>query len=302
MLDVCILGNSGMQPLPNRHLASVMFRYNGVNLLIDCGEGTQVAIKKRGWSFKNINIICLTHYHTDHISGLPGLLATMSNNEKKDELTIIGPPGLEKVVNAALIMTPKLTFRIKLIKITEKYQSIKIDGFNIETYRLMHTTPCNGYNISISRNGKCDIDKAHANGIPEELWNAIQRNEIVEYQGRILTKDLILGESRKGIKVSYCTDTRPVPEIITHAKDADLFICEGMYGDDENFANAIKNKHMLFKEAAELAVSANVKEMWLTHFSPGLASPKAYLENATNIFPNTKLSENGMTVCLEFSE
>lgn len=302
MLDVCILGNSGMQPLPNRHLASAMFRYNGVNLLIDCGEGTQVAIKKRGWSFKNINIICLTHYHTDHISGLPGLLATMSNNEKTDELTIIGPPGLEKVINAVLTMTPKLSFRIKLIKITESYQTLKLDGFNIETYRLMHTTPCNGYNISISRNGRCDIDKAHANGIPEELWNAIQRNEIVEFEGRILTKDLILGESRKGIKVAYCTDTRPVPEIVKYAKDADLFICEGMYGDDENFANAIKNKHMLFKEAAELAVSANVKEMWLTHFSPGLASPRTYLESATDIFPNTKLTESGMTVCLEFSE
>lgn len=302
MLDVCILGNSGMQPLPNRHLASAMFRYNGGSLLIDCGEGTQVAIKKQGWSFKSINTICLTHYHTDHISGLSGLLASMSNSEKTDTLTIIGPPGLEKVVNAALVMSGKLSFNIKLIKITEKSQSLRNDGFNIETFRCNHSVPCNGYTIIINRNGRCDIDKAAANDIPEELWSRLQKNEIVEHNGRILTKDLILDGTRKGIKVTYCTDTRPTDDIVKFAKNADLFICEGMYGDDENFENALKNKHMMFSEAAELAVKSNVRELWLTHYSPSIAHPKIYLDSTTAIFKNTVLTKCGMVKKMEFDK
>ncbi len=301
MLDVCVLGNSGMQPLPDRHLSSAMFRYDGNSLLMDCGEGTQIAIKKKGWSFKQINTICLTHYHTDHIAGLPGLLATMANNEKTDELVIIGPQGLEKAINAVLTIAPKLSFPIKLIKITEKYQTLKINGFEIEAFKAFHTVPCNGYTITINRNGKCDMDKAHANEIPEELWTKVQNNEIVMHRGKVVTKDLILGNARKGIKVAYCTDTRPTPDIIERVKNSDLFICEGMYGDEENFENAVKNRHMLFREAAEMAAQANVKELWLTHFSPSLASPKAYLNNAKEVFSNTVITDSGKSVKMEFS-
>lgn len=96
MLDVCLLGTGGMMPLPYRWLTSLMMRYNGSSILIDCGEGTQIAIKEKGWSFKPIDVICFTHFHGDHISGLPGLLLTMGNADRKEPLTLIGPRGLEK--------------------------------------------------------------------------------------------------------------------------------------------------------------------------------------------------------------
>ena len=113
MLDVCLLGTGGMMPLPYRWLTSLLVRYNGSSLLIDCGEGTQIAIKEKGWSFKPIDVICFTHYHGDHISGLPGLLLTMGNADRTEPLTLIGPKGLERVVNSLRVIAPELPFQIK---------------------------------------------------------------------------------------------------------------------------------------------------------------------------------------------
>ena len=113
MLDVCLLGTGGMMPLPRRWLTALMTRYNGSSLLIDCGEGTQVAIKEKGWSFHPIDVICFTHYHADHISGLPGLLLTMGNAERTKPVLMIGPRGLERVVNALRTIAPELPFPIE---------------------------------------------------------------------------------------------------------------------------------------------------------------------------------------------
>ena len=124
MLDVCLLGTGGMMPLPYRWLTALMTRFNGSSLLIDCGEGTQVAIKEKGWSFKPIDVICFTHYHGDHISGLPGLLLTMGNADRKEPLTLIGPKGLERVVNALRIIAPELPFPIIYKEITTCYAMV----------------------------------------------------------------------------------------------------------------------------------------------------------------------------------
>ena len=113
MLDVCLLGTSGMMPLPRRALTALMTRYNGSSLLIDCGEGTQVSIREKGWSMHGIDTICITHVHGDHISGLPGLLLSMGNAERKLPLTIVGPRGVKKVVEALLIIAQGLPFEIR---------------------------------------------------------------------------------------------------------------------------------------------------------------------------------------------
>lgn len=110
MLDICLLGTGGMMPLPYRYLTSLMARCEGSNLLIDCGEGTQVAIKKKSWSPKPIDVICFTHYHADHISGLPGLLLTLGNCERHEPIHMIGPKGLERVVSALRVIAPELPF------------------------------------------------------------------------------------------------------------------------------------------------------------------------------------------------
>ena len=302
MLDVCLLGTAGMMPLPHRWLTSLMTRFNGSNLLIDCGEGTQIAIKKKGWSFHPIDIICFTHYHADHISGLPGLLLSMGNADRTEPVTMIGPKGLERVVNALRTIAPELPFSIQFIELTEPEQEIVLNGYNITAFRVNHNVLCYGYTISIERSGKFDVEAAEALHIPKQYWNRLQKGETITDADRTLTPDMVMGEKRKGIKVTYCTDTRPVDTIAEHAKHADLMICEGMYAEKEKLAKAKQYKHMTFYEAAGLAAAAEPKELWLTHFSPSLVRAEDYLPKVREIFQNTYLGKDGKTVELDFEE
>lgn len=302
MLDVCLLGTGGMMPLPRRYLTSLMCRYNGSNILIDCGEGTQVAIKQKGWSFKPIDVLCITHYHADHISGLPGLLLTMGNAERTEPLLMIGPKGLEKVVNSLRIIAPELPFDIKFIELTENLQTIQMEEYRIKAFKVNHKVTCYGYSIEIDRSGKFNPEKAKKLGIPLQKWGVLQKGESVEINGGKYTPDMVMGEPRKGLKVTYSTDTRPVPNIVQAATGADLFICEGMYGEPDKEAKAKEYKHMTFKEAAEIAREANPKEMWLTHYSPSLVKPALYMGTVTEIFENAKPGKDGMSVDLIFEE
>ena len=149
MLDVCLLGTGGMMPLPYRWLTALMVRCSGSNLLIDCGEGTQIALKEKGWSPKPVDVICFTHYHADHISGLPGLLLTMGNAERTEPITMIGPKGLERVVTALRTIAPELPFPLEFIELTEPRQQLQIGPYVIDAYRVNHNVTCYGYSISI---------------------------------------------------------------------------------------------------------------------------------------------------------
>lgn len=302
MLDVCLLGTSGMMPLPRRALTALMTRFNGSSLLIDCGEGTQVSIREKGWSMHGIDTICITHVHGDHISGLPGLLLSMGNAERKMPLTIIGPKGTRKVVESLLIIAQGLPFEIRYIELTESFQKIEQNGYTLEAFRVRHTVPCYGYNQVISRAGKFDVNKAKENNVPMAAWNSLQKGQEVCLDGKVYTSDMVLGEARKGLKVTYCTDTRPIPEIAEYAKQADLFICEGMYGEADQQGKAKENRHMMFWEAAGLAKDAEASELWLTHYSPSLIRPDDYMEEVRKIFPNAKAGKDRKSVYLTFEK
>jgi ribonuclease Z len=302
MLDVCLLGSGGMMPLPYRWLTSLMTRFNGSNLLIDCGEGTQVAVKKKGWSFKPIDTICFTHYHGDHISGLPGLLLTMGNAERTEPLTLIGPKGLERVVNALRVIAPELPFPIIFKEIQGPEEVFELNGYKITAFRVNHNVLCYGYTIEIDRAGRFDVERARAAEIPMKLWSRLQKGEIIEEEGRIYRPEDVLGPARKGIKVTYCTDTRPVDAIAEHAAGSDLFICEGMYGEPDKAQKAVEHKHMTFEEAAKLARRARPKQMWLTHYSPSLVHPEEYIDGVRKIYPAIYPGKDGKTIELDFEE
>lgn len=300
MLDVCLLGCGGMMPLPYRWLTALMTRFNGSSLLIDCGEGTQIAIKEKGWSTKPLDVICFTHYHGDHISGLPGLLLTMGNADRTEPLTMIGPKGLERVVNALRVIAPELPFPIIFKEIDGAEQTFEMNGYRLKAFRVNHNVLCYGYTLEIDRTGKFQVEKAKELGIPVQNWNALQKGNAVEVEGKIFTPDMVLGDARKGIKLTYTTDTRPTDSIRENAAGSDLFICEGMYGEKEKIKKAREYKHMTFYEAAELAKEAEVKEMWLTHYSPSLTKAEEYMDEVRKIFPQAKAGKDRMSAELDF--
>lgn len=302
MLDVCLLGTGGMMPLPHRWLTALMTRYNGSNLLIDCGEGTQIAIKEKGWSFKPIDVICFTHYHADHISGLPGLLLTMGNAERTEPLTMIGPKGLERVVGALRMIAPEIPFEIRYVELAAPEEDIEVNGYQIHAFRVNHNILCYGYSLTIPRAGRFYVENAKKHDIPQRYWNRLQHGQTVEADGKIYTPKMVLGPERKGIKVTYCTDTRPTESIEKAAAESDLFICEGMYAEEEKLAKARQYKHMTFYEAAEIAKKASAQELWLTHFSPSLVHAESYMPKVRQIFSSASLGFDGRTAELDFKE
>lgn len=302
MLDVCLVGTGGMMPLPRRWLTALMTRYNGSSLLIDCGEGTQVAIKEKGWSFKPIDVICFTHYHGDHISGLPGLLLTMGNADRTEPLTLIGPKGLERVVSALRVIAPELPFELKFIEITKPEQTFELNGYRITAFKVNHNVLCYGYTLEILRQGKFSPESARERGIPLKYWNLLQKGQTIAEEGVTYTPDMVLGPPRKGIKVTYTTDTRPTESILHNAQQSDLFICEGMYGEEDKVEKAKGYKHMTFREAAVLARDAEVRELWLTHYSPSLIRPDDYMDKVKAIFPKAYPGKDGKTVEMNFEE
>ena len=302
MIDVCLLGTGGMMPLPYRWLTSLMVRYNGHSILIDCGEGTQIAMKEKGWSPHPIDMICFTHYHADHISGLPGMLLTLGNAERKEPLTLVGPKGLTRVVNALRVIAPELPFEIEYIELTEPEQELEIDGLKLKAFRVNHNVSCYGYSMTLDRIGKFQVEKALELNIEKRYWSLLQKGETVETDRGVFTPDMVLGAPRKGLKLTYCTDTRPTNSIVENAKESDLFICEGMYGEPDKQEKAVEHKHMTFKEAAEMAKKAEVQELWLTHFSPSLPKAEPYMNDVRKIFPNAYAGKDGMSTELQFTE
>lgn len=300
MLDVCLLGTGGTMPMPERALTSLIVRYMGNNILIDCGEGTQVMIRKSGFSMKRIDAILITHFHADHTAGLPGLLLSIGKAERSGPVKIIGGKGVSYIVKSLCVIAPELPFDIECIEIEKPYESFTLNELRIETILLNHSMPCYGYSINLDRQGKFQPQKALELEIPQRYWGILQRGEKVEINGEVFTPEQVLGEPRVGLKVTYCTDTRPTENMAEFAENSDLFICEGMYAEEDKFEKALANKHMMFREAAEIAHNANVKNLWLTHFSPSLRSPKEYENFARDLFQNTLIPDDLQKAELNF--
>lgn len=292
-------------PLPYRYLTSLMLRYNGKGILVDCGEGTQVALRKKGWSPKPVDVILFTHYHADHISGLPGMLLTMGNAERTEPVLMAGPKGLSRIVNSLRVIAPELPFEIQFLELSEREQTFDLPGekdFHIHAFRVSHNVPCYGFAFELDRAGRFDAARAQAQGIPLKLWSRLQKGETIETEEGTYTPDMVLGPPRKGLKLVYSTDTRPCESIVKYASGADLLICEGMYGEPDKAEKAREHKHMTFTEAARIARKAAPKQMWLTHYSPSLIRPEEYMEPVRNIFPESIAARDGRTTTLAFEE
>jgi ribonuclease Z len=303
MLDVCLLGTGGMMPLPNRWLASLLIRYNGRMILIDCGEGTQIPLKMTEWGFKTLDAIIFTHYHADHIAGLPGLLLTLGNSGREEPLTLIGPPEIENIIKGITVISPELSYDLKLVELScIKCDETCINNIDIKSVPVEHSLPCLSYSIELKRQGKFDVERAKKLSIPINYWNSLQKGLTITLENKIISPEMVLGDARQGIKVCYCTDTRPTENLVEFISDSDLFICEGMYGDENKLCKAVQKKHMTFSEAGLLAKQGRVKELWLTHYSPSLTKPEEYIEVVRTIFTNTIAGRDLLTKTIMYTE
>ncbi len=302
MLEVNFLGTGAMMPLPERRLASVLVRRNGQIMMIDCGEGTQMAVRDSGFSMAKIDLIALTHFHADHIAGLPGLLLTMGTMGRVAPVRLVGPAGLEGVVNSLRVIAPELPFELQFSEIHGAALSIEFADARLTAFPLAHILPCYGYVVDLPRPGRFDTARAEANHIPIQYWRALQDGERVEAEGRVFTPDMALGPPRSGIRLGYCTDTRPVEVIAQYCENADLLILEGTYAQDDKAEKAALYGHMTFSNAAEIAARAGAKSLLLTHFSPTVKDPESFLDAPRAIFPHTDAAQDGLAVMLRFRD
>ena len=303
MLEICFLGTGAMMPLPGRNLAALLMRRAGRLLLLDCGEGTQVAIRRCGWSLARIDIICLTHFHADHTAGLPGLLLTMGACDRTEPVTIVGPEGVEAVVRRLRVIAPELPYALRFKELPRQQASgFTFQDVRVTAFPLDHLLPCYGYAFDLARPGKFDPARAKALGIPVMHWRALQGGETVFADGSTYTPDQVLGPARKGLKLAYCTDTRTTAAVAAHGREADLLICEGTYGEDEKEEKAALHGHMTFAQAAALAKQANARELLLTHFSPSIRDPQEHIGAARGVFSNTDVAHDLMCRTLLFED
>lgn len=290
MLDVCLLGTSGMMPLPGRHLTALLLRHQGHSILVDCGEGTQVAIRKYAWSMHSIDCICFTHVHGDHVAGISGLLSSMGTEGRTEPVHIIGPAQIEPVISHLCIV---VAVPFDVIFHTVDEGTFDFFGVTITPFPVNHNITCYGYRFDIDRLPVFLPDRAKSLGIPVQEWSKLQKGESVRVGLKKFTPDQVRGPSRRGISLVYSTDTRPCRSLEDAAYDVDLLVTEGIYGDPDKAQSAKEKKHMTAQEAALLAKNAGARESWLTHYSPSFRNQRDYVRDIAAINPTVRFARDG---------
>lgn len=308
MIDITLLGTSALVPLPDRAETAAQLVCGGHSILFDCGEGTQTAARKAGVSLMKTDVIALTHYHGDHIFGLPGLLQTMHMMGRTGKLIIVGPGDIEKELEHLLFLIGWLPFELKLLTLpAEGVELNRIsqgwpEGARLLPFATVHRSVSQGYVFELPRGGKFMPEKAKALGVPMNRWRFLQKGESVEIDGQTIGPEMVLGPERKGLKVVFSGDTAAC-EALEHASEgADLLLCEATYGENEQGQLAMEHGHMNFAQAGQLAARAQVKRLWLMHYSQMVTDPMEYLPNAQSHFPNAECGFDGKTVTLRFEE
>jgi len=304
--EVFVLGTSGMMPLPGRFLTSAMVRREGDLFLFDCGEGTQISLKMLTIKWKKISAIFISHMHADHVTGLPGMLMLSAQVEREEPLVIYGPPRLKEYINQTRkILDMYINYEI-IIKTVEPGIILDTPEYSVEAFKLMHTKPCFGYTLREKpRPGLFYPEKALELGVPRgPLWSQLQKgNAVTTDDKRIVQPHDVLGEPRAGRTFSYVTDTLYSPKIAQHVKNADLFLCEGMF-EDALEESAREKKHMTARQAAYIARDAEVASMGLIHYSPRYTNGdlKILRKEAQEVFPPTFLAKDGMAFNLPLKD
>lgn len=308
MIDITLLGTSALVPLPERAETAALLVCGGHSVLFDCGEGTQTAARKAGVSLMKTDLIALTHYHGDHIFGLPGLMQTMSILGRTEPLTLTGPGDVEQELAPIITLAGTLAFPLRFLCLPKEGMALKQlhpgwpDGARLTPFPTVHRVISQGYVFELHRSGKFLPEQARSLSIPEPFWSRLQRGEAVTFDGRTILPEQVLGPARKGLKVVFSGDTTACPSLLEAARDADLLLCEATYGENDQAALAADHGHMNFAQAGTIAAQANAKRLWLMHYSQMVETPETYLPNAQAAFPNAVAGADGMQLTLRYED
>ncbi len=289
-----------MHPTADRWLSSVLLRYEGDLILFDCGEGTQIPWRRSHWGFRRVRAICLSHWHADHIAGLPGVLFSIANAGRSEPVTLYGPTGITPIVTGLRVIAPDLPFSLNIVELDNGDEFAPSPGLTGRVLLGEHGLPSLAYRIDLARAPRFDRVRAEEMQIPRRYWGTLQRGEAVGWDAGSASPDDVLSGPRRGLSLGFVTDTRPLPAHAAFLRDIDLLISEGTYGDPLDAPKAAERGHMTFAEAGTLAGDARAGALWLTHFSPALQDPEEWRFEATNLFPNTTIGYSGLTTRLSF--
>ncbi|MBO4640609.1 MAG: ribonuclease Z [Treponema sp.] len=300
-MEAFILGCGGMMPLPYRHLTSVLLRREGDLFLFDCGEGTQVSLRRLNLKWKKIDAIFISHTHADHVTGLPGILMLNAQVDRTEPLYIYGPPKIKEYVETSRkVLDMYINYPIVVKEIEAPCVVHSGKDFYIRAFPLDHTKVCVGYTLEeLDRPGEFNPDKARELGVPVgPLWAQLQNGfEVQATDGTTVKPEEVLGEKRSGRKFSFVTDTLYKTTIADEVRGSDLLVCEGMF-EEELIDQAREKKHMTATQAATIARDANVRRMCMIHYSPRYTDRELekLLTQAREVWPNTELSRDRMNI------
>lgn len=301
-LDVVFLGTAGSMPTAQRAPAALLVRRGGDKLLFDCAEGTQRQLLRSSVGLLELEEIFVTHFHADHVLGLPGMFKTFALRGRELPLRVYGPRGLVDLLVSLKRVLGKLTYELELVEV-EPGDVFERDGYRLATFGVAHGVSALGWSlIEATRPGRFDVERADALGVPNgPERGALQRLEDVTLpDGRTVKPEDVLGPPRPGRKLVITGDTAPSEEIVEAAWGADVLITEATFADEER-ERARETNHQTATQAAEVAQRANVGLLALTHLSSRYFGPEI-AEEACAIFPDTVVPRDFDVVEIPFAE
>ncbi|MCD4704198.1 MAG: ribonuclease Z [Methanosarcinaceae archaeon] len=298
MLRITFLGTGGSLPTTSRNPSAIMVNREGELILFDCGEGTQQQMMRAKTGMMALSSIYLTHFHGDHILGIPGLIQTMSFHGRTEPLTIYGPHWIKEFVKLLVALGYyKLKFEVHAVQL-EPGDVVKSKGYSIHAIETMHSVPSIGYMlVEDKRPGRFDRNKAIKLGVNVgPMFSALQHGGEVEINGTVVRSEDVVGAPRPGRKIVYSGDSRPCEAILEASRDADLLIHDGTLSS-EKAEWAVESMHSTASEAASVAKDAGVQRLILTHISSRYSEDSApLLKEAMEIFENVSIAEDLMVL------
>ena len=290
MIEIIFLGTSGMAPTKERNVSSIYLEYKGEGILVDCGEAAQRQLLLAGKNRLKIRKILITHWHGDHVSGLIGLLQTISNSEKEVEITIIGPRGTKErmeCLQKSVVFDNKPKLIIKEVDTKEKEVVINNENYYVEAINLHHSVPVVGYSFVEKDRLRVNMNKLRKLGVEEgPLVGRIKNGETIIINGKKIRPEEVT-YTVKGKKVTFILDTLRCEEAIRLAENSDLLITEATFASDLE-EKALETKHLTTKDAAQIAIESHSKKLIITHFSQRYKTVEKLEEEIKTFFPNSE--------------